>query len=411
MKKVWLIGWKDVTLAFRDAAALVLMLAAPFALTLGLGLISGRFSGASSSGLSDIPVIVVNEDGGLLGDALIALLESEPLADLLALTRSEDAAWARAQVDADQIAAVVIIPQGFSASLMGSNDADAIPIALILNPSRPTSSGVVATIVEEFVNRAEVARVGGHVAVEQLLIQGLIAPTDAARIGAEVGIGQADAKISAITLVSNVAEGEAVRFDVLAYMAPGMALMFLMYTASNGGRVLMIERQMGTLPRLLMSPTSAFQVLAGKVLGIYLTGVAQMLILIGASTLLFRLHWGDALGVLALTLASVAGAVGWGMLITALAKTPGQVSAIGSALMLTFGILGGSFLNVEMMPTWFRLISRITPNAWGLDGFTTLALGGGFVDIWGALAALLLMGVTLFTIAAYILNRRGIAQP
>jgi hypothetical protein len=79
-------------------------------------------------------------------------------------------------------------------------------------------------------------------------------------------------------------------------------------------------------PRLLVSPTSTFQVRSGKVLGIYLAGVAQMLILILASMLLFQLNWGDLLGVL--VLAAVAGAAGWGMLITALARTPGQVRSV-----------------------------------------------------------------------------------
>ena len=83
--------------------------------------------------------------------------------------------------------------------------------------------------------------------------------------------------------------------------------MFLMYTVSNGGRTLLAERNQGTLPRLLVSPTTTMQVLGGKMFGIFLTGVAQMLILIVASTLLFQLEWGDPLGVLVLVLAAVVG--------------------------------------------------------------------------------------------------------
>ena len=95
MKKILLIGRKDLTLAFRDRAALLLMLAAPFALTLGLGFITGRLSGGSSSGLADIPVIVVNQDGEQLGDALINLFGSEDLASLIALSETADPAAAR----------------------------------------------------------------------------------------------------------------------------------------------------------------------------------------------------------------------------------------------------------------------------------------------------------------------------
>jgi len=44
MLKTFLIGIKDMKLAFRDRAALIFMLLAPFLLTLGMGLVTGRFS-------------------------------------------------------------------------------------------------------------------------------------------------------------------------------------------------------------------------------------------------------------------------------------------------------------------------------------------------------------------------------
>ncbi len=421
MRKILLIGWKDLTLAFRDRAALILMLAAPFVLTVGLGFVTGRLGGGSSAGVSDIPVILVNQDGGQLGNALVDVFRSEDLAGLLAPTVLEDPALARQRVDADEAAAAVIIPPGFSESIIPAAGAmsgpgaaaEVVQIVLYSNPGRPTSVGVIQTILEGFLSQVEVGRVAGEVVVTQLITQGLIEVQDAARVGGEVGARMAGAagRSTSITLRGVSEGGEAVQFDVLAYMAPGMALMFLMFTVSYGGRTLLTERAQGTLPRLLVSPTSTPQVLGGKVLGIYLTGAAQVLILILASTLLFQLNWGDPLAVLVLVLAAVVGAVGWAMLITALAKTPGQVSTVGSAVMLTFGILGGSFFSLESMPRWFVLVSKVTPNAWGLDGFTTLALGGRLGDVLGPVLALLAMGAALFAIAASIISRRGIAQP
>jgi len=83
MKKLFLIGLKDVRLAFRDRAALILMLLAPFLLTLGLGVVTGRFSGSSSSGISHIPVILVNQDGKQLGNALVTTFQSKDLNGLV----------------------------------------------------------------------------------------------------------------------------------------------------------------------------------------------------------------------------------------------------------------------------------------------------------------------------------------
>lgn len=416
MKKLFLIGIKDVKLIFRDRTALIFMLLAPFLLTIGLGFVTGRFSGGSNTGVSDIPVMLVNQDGGQLGNALVDLFKSPDLNGLVAPTETDDPALARQQVDEDKAAAAVIIPAGFTNSIIPqpeqTSSGEVIQIELYTNPTRPTSVGVIKTILDEFISQVEVGRVGGQVAVTQLITHGLIQVQDAAQIGSAMGVQQANAAGSStsITLKNVTNGGEAVKFDVLAYMAPGMALMFLMFTTSNGGRTLLAERSSGTLPRLLVSPTTSTQVLGGKVFGIYLTGVAQMLILILASTLFFQLEWGDSLGVLVLVLTAVFGAVGWGMLITALAKTPGQVSTIGMAVMLTFGILGGTFINTEMMPAWFRVLSKITPNAWGLDGFTTLAMGGSLANILTPVLALLVMGTLLFTIAVLLFNRRGMMQ-
>jgi ABC-2 type transport system permease protein len=416
MKKIILIGLKDVRLAIRDRAALIMMLLAPFVLTLGLGAVTGRFSGGSTNGISHISVILVNQDGKQLGNALVELFQSNDLDELIDATVSENATAAYQQVDDNQAVAVILIPAGFTDSIIPpqgqTEPASPVQIELYTNPTTPTSVGVVKTILDEFISRVEVGRVGGQVAVTQLIDSGRIQVQDAQAVGLAIGSSQADAasQSTSITLNNVTPGGETVKFDVLALLAPGMALMFLMYTASNGGRTILAERTQGTLPRLLVSPTTAVEVLGGKMVGIFLTGTAQMLILIAGTSTLFGIQWGDSTAVQALVLAAVFAAVGWGMLIAAVARTPGQVSMVGTAVMLTFGILGGTFINMDAMPVWFRYITKITPNAWGIDGFTTLALGGGLHDILIPILALLAMGLILFAIAVILFNRRGLTE-
>jgi ABC-2 type transport system permease protein len=416
MNKLLLIGLKDLRLAFRDRAALILMLLAPFLLTLGMGVVTGRFSGSTSNAVSHIPLALVNQDGKQLGNALVELFQSKDLDELIDPTVYTDTAAANKQVDDNQAVAVIIIPAGFTDSIIPPQGQTAagklVQIGLYSNPTTPTSVGVVKTILDQFLSQMEVGRVGGEVVVTQLVASGRIQVQNAQAIGLSIGSSQASASSqnTSITLNNVTPSGEAVKFDVLALLAPGMALMFLIYTVTYGGRTLLTERNQGTLPRLLVSPTTATQVLGGKMIGIFLIGVAQMFILIEGSSVLFQLQWGDPLAVDALVLAAVFGAVGWGMLLTAVGKTPGQVSAIGSAMMLTFGILGGTFVNMEAMPVWFRTISKLTPNAWGIDGFTTLALGGGLHDILTPILALLAMGLLLFAIAVFLFSRRGLTE-
>jgi ABC-2 type transport system permease protein len=415
MKKLFIIGLKDLRIVFRDKPALIMMLLAPFLLTVGLGFVSGRLSGSSNSGISNIPVVYVNQDEGQLGQSLVDLLNSAELAELINPIVETTSQAALKQIEEDTAAAAIIIPAGFTESVIPSNPVEStqiVQIAVYTNPVRPTSAGVVKAIVDGFISQVEVGRVTGEVVVTALLKNGLIQPEDALQFGMEAGIqGAKDTALSQpISLNTLTNTGEAVTFDILAYMAPGMALMFLLFTVTNGGRSLLAEQLGGTLPRILVSPTKPAQVLGGKIFGIFLTGTAQMLILILTSTLFFQIQWGDPLAVFILVLASVLGAVGWGLLLTAIIKTPGQISATGTALMLIFGILGGSFVSREILPDWLKTVSLITPNAWGLDGFQTLALGGGLQDILVPISGLLTMGLVLFLLSIFLFNRSGFGK-
>lgn len=418
MKKLFLIGIKDLKLMFRDRAALTFMLLAPFLLTIGMGFVTGRFSG-NSNGLSNIPVIIVNQDNEQLGDALVDLFNSQDLADLVEPSASSDPEAARHLIDEDKASAAIIIPKGFTRSVIPAPGTvfdqnyvqpEPVQIEVYANPTRPTGAGVIEAIVDEFVSRIDEGRTSGMTSLMGLINSGVIAPQDAVSIANNLFQNVNQNESTAITLKTDKEGANAVDFDLLAYFAPGMALMFLMYTVSHGGRSILAERSQGTLPRLLVSPTQTTQVLGGKVLGIFFTGVAQVGILILASSVFFGVKWGDIFGVTVLILAAVFGASGWGMLITALARTPAQVANTGSALMLIFGILGGSFVNLDQFPPFMQTISKITPNAWGLDGFTTLALGGTLKNLTVPITALVIMGAVLFGISVVLFSRKGIMQ-
>mgnify|MGYP001477572521 FL=1 len=140
--------------------------------------------------------------------------------------------------------------------------------------------------------------------------------------------------------------------------------------------------------------------------GIFLTGVAQVSVLIAASALLFGLRWGNLPGVVLLIVTVSAAATGWGLLLASLANRPGQVSSFGTALMLTFGILGGSFVQIPFTGLLAQL-SKITPNAWAIEGFMSLSQGGSLADIAPSLIALVVMAALLFGTAVLIFQRRS----
>ena len=80
------------------------------------------------------------------------------------------------------------------------------------------------------------------------------------------------------------------------------------------------------------------------------------------------------------------------------------------ALPIFFGALGGSFISLEQMPLPVQMVSKITPNAWALDGFTTLGLGGTLIDLVQPIMALLVMGTVLFAVSVVLFGKKDLAQ-
>jgi len=94
------------------------------------------------------------------------------------------------------------------------------------------------------------------------------------------------------------------------------------------------------------------------------------------------------------------------MLIAAFSRTPGQVNAIGTTISLVFGITAGNFFPREVMPDFLRTASLITPNAWGLEAFSSLTTGGALNDVLTPLLALALMAAVIFAAAVLTFRTR-----
>ena len=416
MKKILTIMWKDVSILFLDRAALLLIIAGPLLLTVGLGLVTGSFNrGDDAPAISRIPLIIVDLDGGALAQSLTDVLTSDDLSELLAPRLGDDETAAQAQVRRGDAAAAVIIPAGFSAALTPDPTTGQLPPAVALrvygDPGSPISAGVVHSIVGEFTNRVQTGVTTVQVTLSTLAAGGAVAELPA--IGQAMGEslladdGGATATDSLIRLRSETAAaGDEEPFNLLSYFAPAMALLFLMYAVTLGARTLLSERREGTLARMLAAPVTNAQVLSGKVAGIFFGGFLQLAILILLSVTLFQLDWGNPLGVLLLVVAAALAATGWGVLIASAAANSGQVSSIGMAVTLLFGILGGSFVPSQNMGPVFEWAGRITPNKWAMDGFLSLASGDGLAALVTPIAALLVMAAVLFTVSAALFRRR-----
>jgi ABC-2 type transport system permease protein len=379
MRKLAVLAFKEVLLAFRDVGALATMLVTPLALTLVMMAAFG--SGSNSSPLSDIPVLLLNKDEGAFGQTLTDLFSSPSVGDLVTATLVVDEAAARARVEADEVAALVVIPADFSQSQTQREDSRTAPVIVEIyaSPDWRISALVVKAIVSQGLEMLNI-RVAGTTQIVSRLAEGMIqagwSETDAAAAmrtmptqfaGREAGSADLPIKLA---ITSATGRG----FSWLGYYASSMAVLFLMFAVTSGGRTLLAERRHGTLPRLLISPTPALTILLGKMGGIVLTGVLQMLILWGATTLIGA-YWGYPWGVLLTIVLLVICASSVGALISAWATTPGQAGAIGSAITLIGGALSGSFFVRWNLPLWVQVLSLVTPNAWGIEILSRLQAG------------------------------------
>jgi ABC-2 type transport system permease protein len=83
-----------------------------------------------------------------------------------------------------------------------------------------------------------------------------------------------------------------------------MAVFFLFFTVHFGVTSLLEERNDGMLARLLAAPVSRVSILGAKLLTSLRLGTVSMTVLAVATTLLFRAHWGNPLGVAVLVVSA-----------------------------------------------------------------------------------------------------------
>jgi len=188
-------------------------------------------------------------------------------------------------------------------------------------------------------------------------------------------------------------------FDALSYVAPGMALFAMMFSVRQAAKTTVDDADRGITRRLRSAPIGEISIAVGRTLcGVFIVA-AQLLLLVGISTALYGLRWGSPLPVLLLCLALSLSAGGWATFLVSLGRTSRGVGTLGTALTLIFAILSRSFAAVVPSAPWMDVLARITPNHWGLHGFSALALGGTLRSITPDLLRLVLMSLALWILA------------
>ncbi|MBA3470356.1 MAG: ABC transporter permease [Herpetosiphonaceae bacterium] len=412
--KALTIAWKDTLIRFRDRNALLLMLLAPLVIS---GIMGAAFGDqAATPTISNIPLVVVNQDQGVLGQRFIEVLNTGELMDLLEPKVMADLEAARDLVETGNVRALVLIPADFSVSLettSGNDLASSQPAKILIytDPAARISPTIVRTVVTEIANVFSNNAIASEITAQQVLEQ--LGSTSPALVNFDPVL---DKNLATLTGSQSVAElkvtvtsgNSRANMNPIAFFAPSMAIFFLMFTMFDGTRSILVEQANGTMDRLKSTPTGISQILLGKLLGTFLTGTLQFVTLVVASSVIFGLSWGSSIPGLALMLvAFVAAATAIGALVTAFSKDLVQANLLGSMITLLFGFLGGNFFMIENFPQWLQIVSKMTINRWGIDGFSDLTVRGlGIQEVLLEAGVLLGIALVCFSLAAWRLPRR-----
>lgn len=93
-------------------------------------------------------------------------------------------------------------------------------------------------------------------------------------------------------------------------------------------------------------------------------------------------------------------------------RTPEQVHAVGPALGVGLGMLGGCMWPLALVPRWLRTAGHAVPHAWAVDVWTTLLSQGG--DLPATLRDLTILAAfatALIALASLTLHHRLTTGP
>jgi len=192
----------------------------------------------------------------------------------------------------------------------------------------------------------------------------------------------------------------------LRELAPGLlALTLLFGTSSMEAIVIVFERRIGSLERLLLAPVRLPALLAGKVLGGVTFGLTVTLIVLFIVLILFGADSANWLLLALALLLSAAAFSALGAFVSVAVKEVFEAQTLANFIRFPMMFLGGVFVPVESLSPVLQVIARALPLTYAVEALR-LALSGGSL----AGAALDLLALASFTVVLFALAVRLLAR-
>jgi ABC-2 type transport system permease protein len=395
MGKIVNIAWNDVRIRFSYPSNLIFFLVLPLVFTALLG---GALSGGGSNGDNRLPLLVVDEDDTSLSRALVSDIEASDAVRPIVMGPEE----AEEAFDAEEAAALVIIPRGFAQRLA---EGERVDVAL---RKQEADSGVLAVeqVLASGVSRVEQAVTVARVSVAEAEALRPFESAEDARAYLERGLALAQAAAGEGGMGVEVTQAPEVNrqiADGFEQSSPGELVTWVLITLLGASELLVDERLGGTLRRLFVMPATKAQVLAGKVAGQLTLGIVQMALLIAFGDLVFGVDWGRSLaGLSVVALAFALAAVALGIALGTFVRTRQQASGLTVLFSMLMAALGGAWWPLEITPQSYQTAVKVLPSTWAMLGFQDVIVRGqGPEGVALEAVVLLLFAAVFFTVGIW----------
>lgn len=182
---------------------------------------------------------------------------------------------------------------------------------------------------------------------------------------------------------------------------PGTTVQFIMMMVIlYGGITVMEDRKKGIMGRMLFSPLSTGGLFQAKLLGRWLMGMMQALLLFTVGKIFFKLDLGNiplsllVIAVFSLSMAALSVFIG------SLCAKEDLIIGIAVLLANVFAALGGCWWPIEVVPPAVRQAGMVSPAYWAMDALHKLRFfQGGLSDILPHLGILMGIAVALSVLA------------
>lgn len=210
-----------------------------------------------------------------------------------------------------------------------------------------------------------------------------------------------------------VTKPNSVQHSVPAWLIFGM--FFIMIPLSN---VMAMERQTNTLTRLRMARASALSLIIAKLIPYFLINQLQFVGMIALGYFVlpaldmpaFSLS-GDWTAYAVLSSAVSLAALGYGLLVSVIARTTEHAVVLGGGGIIIMAAIGGIMVPVYVMPEIMQTVAQFSPMGWALSGFQNLLLNHyELSQIATSLWKLTAFGSVTLGIAAIIYQRQLTTQ-